>query len=55
MYWGASRDSVLRDQKGIGGIRGHWEAPGGCRGHLGVSGVYWGLAGTLGTQGVEGI
>ena len=32
-----------QDQKGYRGIRGHWEPPRGCRGHLGVS---WGLAGT---------
>ena len=36
---------------------GHWGSPRGCRGHKGasqVSGVYWGLAGSIGTQGPEG-
>ena len=30
-------------------------APRGCWGNQGVSGVHWGLAGTLGTQEPEGI
>ena len=39
------------------GCSSHLEVLGGIRG-VGVSGVYWGLAGTLGTQdhkGIEGI
>ena len=33
-----------------GGPPGALEAPRGVGGHLGVSGVYWGLAGTVGTE-----
>ena len=55
---GASRDSRYSGtRRGIGGIR-TLGAPMGCRavwGHQGVSGVYWGLAGTLGTHGLEGV
>ena len=54
---GVTRYSGTR--RGIGGIRGIGGLLGGCRGHLGTSGasggvgvseVYWGLAGTLGTE-----
>ena len=56
--------------RGIGGIRVHWGAPRECRrhqgaikgalegvqvsGHIGVLGVHWGLAESVGTQGPEG-
>ena len=41
-------------RRGIGGI---WEFLGGVRGrgHQGMSGIYWGLAGNICTQGPEGV
>ena len=57
VYLGASRDSRYSGaRRGIGALG----ASRGCRAVLGASGgvgvsmVYWGLAGTLGTQGPEG-
>ena len=45
--------------RGISSIRGHWEAPRRVLGHQGppsqVSGVHWGLAGSVGTQGPAGV
>ena len=49
-----------QELKGIGasgalGVpKGVWSHFGGIRG-VGVSGVHWGLAGTVGTQGPEGV
>ena len=51
---------LLRNQQGYRGIRGHSGLLGdvglfgGIRG-VGVSGVYWVLAGTLGNQGPAGV
>ena len=40
--------------EGVKGVGDHFGVSGGIRG-VGVSGVYWGLTGTLGTQGPEGV
>ena len=53
---GASRDSRYSGTRRGIGASGALGAPRGCRGlfggirGVGVSGVYWGLAGTLGTE-----
>ena len=49
---GAGREcSYSGARRGIGGIRGYWASSG----VLGSLGVDWGLAGSVGTQGPEGI
>ena len=64
VYWMAGRDSRYSGaRRGIGGIRAMGAPRGvgpfwGVGSHFGVSGgvrVYWGLAGTLCTQGQKGI
>ena len=62
VYWGADMDSSYSGaRRGIGASVGIG-APRGCQGAiLGMSGdirgvgVYWGLSGTVGTQGPEGV
>ena len=58
VYWEAGRECRYSEpRRGIGGIRGHWGAPrcvGAVRG-VGDVGVYWELAGSVGTQGPEGV
>ena len=60
MHWGAGRECRCSGASmDIGGIRRHWGLLGGTRGHwghwgVGVSGVDWGLAGSVGAQGQQG-
>ena len=50
--WGAGRECRYSGaRRGMGGIRGQLRAPRG----LGPSGVYWGLGGSVGIQGPEGM
>ena len=52
MHWGAGRECRYSGvSRGIGGTRG---LLGGVRG-LGLSGVHWELAGSVGTQGPAGV
>ena len=63
VYWEASKDSrYSATRRGIGhqgalwclcSVGGHLGASGGIKGHRGIR-VYWGLGGTVGTQGPEG-
>ena len=56
VYWGASSDSRYSETRRGIGTSGGIGGPRGCEGNvLGVSGMYWGLVGTLGTQGPEGV
>ena len=54
MYWGAGRECRYQGQKGY---RWHKGALVACRGVRGIGGVrvYGWLAGSVGTQGLEGV
>ena len=55
MLWVAGRECRAQGQQGYRGIRGHWGPVGGVTGGVGVSGVHWGLSGSVGLRASRGV